>query len=83
MAKQDNGDSLEVKCTVQYVRADMVVIAMYILAADHTVPVITDRGNGQCAAPTVSGELGFLGSRAEGTLSVPHTWESCAVCTQA
>lgn len=36
LAKLDNGNSLEVKYTIQCVRADIVVIATHILTADHT-----------------------------------------------
>lgn len=39
LAKLDNGNSLEVKYTIQYVRADIVVIATYILTADYAAPV--------------------------------------------
>lgn len=39
LAKLDNGNSLGVKYTIQYVRADIVVIATNTLTAGHTVPV--------------------------------------------
>lgn len=61
LAKLDNGNSLGVKHTIQCVRADVLIIAPYVLSA-HQTAVVRHWAMGMASAPHPR-PMGFLGSQ--------------------